>query len=130
MLAPRSILTCCQKYPVSAYCLLTFSVTWGLEYFYTLVKAGNDLPSYNFSLLAQYGPSLSAVFLIAFTEGREGLRRTVKSMLHWCVGPWWMLLAFVFEPVLFLTFTLFYWVRYNQLPVASGFTLASSMASL
>jgi membrane protease YdiL (CAAX protease family) len=129
MPAHRSILTFCQKYPVTAYCLLAFSITWGLKYLYALVKAGNVLPLFNFSLIAQYGPSLSAVFLIALTEGKEGLRRTVKSMLNWRVGPWWMLLAFVFEPVLFLTFTLFYWVRYNELPIVSGFTLTSSIAS-
>jgi hypothetical protein len=97
----------CCRYPVMAYCLLAFAITWGLKYSYALVKAGYGIPAFNFGLIAQYGPSLSAVFLIALTEGREGLRRTGQSLVNWRVGPLWILLAAGFEPVLFLSITAF-----------------------
>lgn len=126
----ESILTQCRKYPVTAFCLLTFAITWGLKYVYALVRTGNDLPPFNFSLIAQYGPSLAAVLLIALTDGKEGLHRTVKSMLNWRVGFRWILLASVFELLLFLTFTFLYWTRYSELPVPSGFSPALSIASL
>ena len=120
----------CCKYPVMAYCLVAFAITWGLKYSYALVKAGYGMPAFNFSLIAQYGPSLSAVFLIALTEGREGLRHTGQSLLNWRVGPLWILLAAGFEPVLFLTITALYWVQYGGFPSVSAFTILSGVASL
>ncbi len=119
----------CKKYPVTAYCLITFLITWGLKYVYALVKVGNNLPYFNFSLIAQYGPSLSAVFLIAITEGREGLHRTVQSMFNWRVGTWWILMALAFEPVMFLTITILYWFWHGGFPATDSFTIVSGILS-
>jgi membrane protease YdiL (CAAX protease family) len=120
----------CREHPLTAYCLLAFAITWGLKYAYALVKADYGMPAFNFSLIAQFGPSLSAVFLIALTEGREGLRRTGQSLLNWRVGPGWILLAAGFEPVLFLSITLLYWVNYGAFPATSAFSILAGVGSL
>ena len=112
-----------------AYCLLVFSITWGLKYWYAMVRTDNYLPPFNFSLIAQFGPSLAAVFLISITKGMDGIRRTVKSILNWRVNPWWTLLAFSFEPALFFSFTLFYWIKFGQFLYVNGSSLASSIAA-
>ncbi len=120
----------CRKYPVGVYCLLAFLITWGMKYWYALARADNTLPSFNFSLLAQAGPSLSALVLIALTEGRSGLRRTVQSILNWRVGFGWILLALLFEPVLFFTITILYSLWHPEFQLPSGFSLLSAATSL
>ncbi|HEX7401990.1 MAG TPA: type II CAAX endopeptidase family protein [candidate division Zixibacteria bacterium] len=88
------------------------------------------MPVFNFALFAQFGPSLAAIFLIASYEGKEGLKRTLKSIINWQVGWGWILLAASFELVLFLGFTGIYWYRYKELQVMSGFNLATGITSL
>jgi membrane protease YdiL (CAAX protease family) len=129
MLTNKSIPRLVQKYPVTAYCLLAFLITWGSKYWYALVRTDGYLPPFNFSLIAQFGPSLAGVFLISLTEGVEGIRHTVKSMLNWHVKPGWILLAFGFEPMMFFSFTLLYWLKYGEFLNVSGATLASSIAA-
>ena len=44
MLANKSITRLVQKYPATVYCLLVFLITWGLKYWYALVRTENYLP--------------------------------------------------------------------------------------
>ena len=94
-----------------------------------MVRTDNYLPPFNFSLIAQFGPSLAAVFLVSITEGIDGIHRMVKSILNWRVNPWWILLAFGFEPALFFSFTLFYWIKFGQFLRVNESSLASSIAA-
>ena len=130
MFANKSIPRLVQKYPITAYCLLTFMITWGLKYWYALVRTNSYLPPFNFSLIAQFGPSLAGVCLISLTEGREGIWHAIKSILNWHINPWWVLLAFGFEPVLFFSFSFLYWLKYGKFLYDSGATLASSIAAI
>jgi len=123
------ILRLVQKYPVMAFCLLTFSITWGLKYWYALVKTDDYLPPFNFSLIAQFGPSLTAVLLISITKGMDGIHRTVKNILNWRVNPWWILLAFAFEPALFFSFTFFFWIKHGKFPLGGGVLFISNIAA-
>ena len=75
-----------RKYPVITYCFLTFAITWGLKYLYASIKAAQGMPAFNIALIAQFGPSLAAIFLIASYEGKEGLKQTLKSIINWQVG--------------------------------------------
>ena len=111
------------------FCLLTFSISWGLRYWYALVRTDNYLPPFNFSLIAQFGPSLTAVFLISITKGMDGIHHTVKNILNCRINPWWILLAFAFEPVLFFSFTLFFWLKYGRFPLEGGASLVSNIAA-
>ena len=128
MIARQSVLHFIKKHPVKVYCLLAFSITWGLKYWYALVRMDNYVPPFNFGLIAQFGPSLAAIFLIALTEKMNGLRRTVISILNWRVNPWWILMAFGFEPALFFSFTLLYWIKYGKFPHAIESTFNSGIA--
>ncbi len=119
----------CLTYPVSAYCLIAFAITWGLKYSYAVTVSAFGMPAFNFSLIAQYGPSLSAVALIALTEGPEGLRRTGQSLLNWRVGTRWLLLAAGFEPVMFLAITLLCWTQQGGLPSMSAPSFLAALVS-
>jgi len=129
MLANKSITRLVQKYPVTVYCLLVFLITWGLKYWYALVRTDNYLPHFNFSLIAQFAPSLVGIFLISLSERMEGIRNLIKSIFNWHVNPWWILFAFGFEPLLFFSFTLLYWLRYGEFLYPSRATLSSSIAA-
>lgn len=125
----KSIRSLIQRYPVIIYCVLTFSITWGLKYWYSLVRTDNYIPPFNFSLIAQFGPSISAVILIAFSEGYPGIRRIGKSIRSIPANPKWMLMAFIFEPVIFLSITVFYWLRYQDLTIDGSYTWISAILS-
>jgi hypothetical protein len=129
MLANKSIPRLVQKYPVTIYCLLVFLITWGLKYWYALVRTDSFIPLFNFSLIAQFAPSLVGIFLISLTEGMEGIRNIIKSILNWHVNPWWILFAFGFEPLLFLLLALLYWLRYDEFLYTNRATLTSSIAA-
>jgi hypothetical protein len=104
-------------------------ITWGLKYWYALVRTYSFLPPFNFSLIAQFAPSLVGIFLISLTEGMQGIRNIIKSILNWHVNPWWILFAFGFEPLLFFSFTLLYWLRYDEFLYISRTALTSSIAA-
>jgi uncharacterized protein len=115
---------------VTAYCLLAFLITWGSKYLNSIIVTGNDLPAFNISLIGKFGPSIAAVILIALTEGKIGLRRTVQSMLNWRVGARWILMAALFEFVMFSSFVLLYWIRYDAFPALNGAAIVSGTFSL
>lgn len=125
-----SIAGWCRKHPVIAYCLLAFSITWGIKLWYASVTASGNRPAINFGLIASYGPSLAAVILIALTQGSAGLRRTAQSMVHWRVGTRWLLLAALFEFVLFLSITLLYFLTHPEAPLPGGVAIVSGMVSV
>lgn len=120
----------CCRYPFTTYCVFTFVITWGLKYVYTSVTTGNNLPSFNFSLIAQYGPSISALFLIGITEGKEGYTRMLHSIVNWKVGAKWMFIAIAFEPIIFFSITLLHSFLYTgSLPI-TGTTIFIASSSL
>ena|GEM_PF-6903979 len=94
------------------------------------MQAGTGARFDHFSLIGQFGPSLAAIFLIASTEGSEGLRCIVKSTFNWRVGTGWILLALTFEFFLFLAFTLLHWITYNEFPITNGFIPVAGITAL
>jgi membrane protease YdiL (CAAX protease family) len=119
-----------KKYPVLIYCLLAFSISWGFKYLYTLTISNSNLPIFNVGLIAQFGPSIAAIILIILSEGNEGLKRIIKSLTFWRTGFWWLLLAIFFEPILFFTITIFYWLSNGDINVNEGFILIPGILSL
>jgi membrane protease YdiL (CAAX protease family) len=51
-------------------------------------------------------------------------------LLNWRVGPWWILLAAGFEPILFATISTLYWIQYGGVPALSVFTVLAGVVSL
>jgi membrane protease YdiL (CAAX protease family) len=120
-----------RKFPVAAFCLITLSITWGLKYAYALVNIEPGTPSFNFSLIASWGPSLAALLLVGVTEGASGFRKIWHSLIRWRVGTRWLCMAAFFEPVLFGLITLAYVIRSGGLPdLSGGSTLPVAIASL
>ena len=102
-----------KNYPVITYCVLTFLITWGLKYIYSVIKTGSGIPAFNFSLIAQFGPTIAALTLIAATEGVHGFQKIIKSLVNWRIGFWWISLAIFFEPLMFLIIAVLYLINYD-----------------
>lgn len=123
----RSISDICKEYPVVSYCLVAFIITWGLKYLYCMAKIDNEMPSFNFSIFAQFGPSLAALILIGLIDSKNGFDRILKSLINWRVGIGWIVLAISFEFVMFLGITLVFWFIYGSLPMDRKFNFISDL---
>ncbi len=114
-----------KRYPVISFCALTFSITWGLKLLYALFRSKYGLPSFNFGLIASFGPSISALLLVLASQGKSGLNLMIRRLIDWHIGKGWILLAFLFEPLIFLSITCGYLLMHNELPVSDSFSYAS-----
>ena len=119
----------CGAHPVVAYCLLAFTITWGSKLLYAWVRARWGMPVFNFGLVAQFGPSIAAFFLIGLTEGREGLRRTCGSLVGWRVGAGWLAFAALFEFSIFFGISALYRLQCGPFP-AGEVAVASAVWGL
>ena len=119
-----------RQYPVLLYCLLALSITWGLKYLYALASPQPAMIPFNFSLFAAWGPSLAALLLITFSEGKPGLLRLLQRLIQWRIGGRWLLFAVFFEPVLFISITAAYWLWFGSLPMPTGKGLMAATFSL
>ncbi|MHC1702932.1 MAG: CPBP family intramembrane glutamic endopeptidase [Tenuifilaceae bacterium] len=112
-----------NRYPVIIYCLIAFSITWGLKLLYVWYKGKFGIPLLNFSLLASFGPTISALVLVRVTEGIDGIVRIFRSLVDIRVGIGWILLAALYEPIIFGSITLGYWLFYGTFPTTVGISL-------
>jgi uncharacterized protein len=119
-----------QQYPVLLYCLLALTMTWSLKYLYALASPKPGMIPINFSLLASWGPSLAALLLISLSEGKAGLLCLLKRLVQWRIGNRWLLFAIFFEPVLFFSLTLAYWLHNGYLPLPNRTSLVASLFGL
>jgi len=118
-----------KKYPVLAYCFFTFLVTWGIKVLYASITMQYGMPAINFGLLASFGPFISAIFLIGTTEGKEGLGVIYRSMTVWRDNVGWIVLAALFEPILFFSITFVYRLYYGTFPESTVGALFPSIIS-
>jgi membrane protease YdiL (CAAX protease family) len=76
-------------------------LTWG---YFWLIWAPLRLPD-SLIALGGFGPAASAFLMLASTEGKPGVVRLLRSIVHWRVGAPWYLAALLGLPVLnFLAF--------------------------
>jgi len=82
-----------SKYPLFTFFFLAFLFTWIAV---TPLLLDPSLPIQLFQILgALVGPTLSAVIVIAATQGRKGLRTFFKRYLQWREGfVWWLFVLF------------------------------------
>ena len=81
--------------------LFSFVLTWG---YFWLIWAPLRLPD-SLIALGGFGPAASAFLMLASTEGKPGVLRLLRSIVHWRVGAPWYLVALLGLPVLnFLAF--------------------------
>jgi uncharacterized protein len=98
-----------SKYPVGAYFALTFAISWGGAIL-AIGPGGMEGsaptadPRFAFAVVAMLaGPSVSALLLTAFLEGRDGIRALRSRVLEWRVGARWHAVALLAAPLLWVT---------------------------
>jgi membrane protease YdiL (CAAX protease family) len=67
-----------KRYPLLIFFILAYALSWWL------VPLGGLLP---------YGPLLAAIIVLAFSQGKAGLKVLFSQMAHWRVGWIWYLIA-------------------------------------
>jgi len=78
-----------RKNPVPAFFLLTFAIAWSFWLPLGFLVPENPL----LSLPGAWAPTISALTLIGLTEGKDGVRKFLKRLLHWRVGLRWYLVV-------------------------------------
>jgi uncharacterized protein len=80
---------------------LAFMWSWAFWLLSPLLKATSTIAATLLFFIGGFGPSLSAVAVVAHHSGRSGLLRWMKRCLQWRVGWRWMVFALLF-PVGFM----------------------------
>jgi membrane protease YdiL (CAAX protease family) len=75
----NSIIAFVKRHPLITFFILTYSLTWA---FVPLV--GMNIPQM---------PLVAAVIVLAFSEGKAGLKALLRQATHWRVGWIWYLIA-------------------------------------
>jgi hypothetical protein len=97
-----------RRYPVPAYCVLTFAISWG---WIVAVVAPSGFPvqadAFERLMLFVYpamfvGPCLAGLLLTGLVAGRAGLRELWSQLLRWRVGVRWYAAALLTAPILIL----------------------------
>jgi membrane protease YdiL (CAAX protease family) len=78
-----------RKNPIPGFFVLTFVLAWS----FWLPLGWLAPENYWLSLPGAWTPTISAVVLTALTEGRGGLSRFLKKVVHWRVGLQWYLVV-------------------------------------
>ncbi len=81
---------------------LAFIWSWGLGYAAAHAKALYPVLSASLMMASGFGPSLSAVAVVAFFSGRAGLRNWLSRALNWRARWQWLWLAFFAAPLVML----------------------------
>jgi uncharacterized protein len=84
-----SLLNWLKKNPVPAFFVLTFAIAWSIWLPLGFLVPENPL----LSLPGAWAPTISALILIGLSEGRSGVSRFLKKILHWRVRLQWYLVV-------------------------------------
>lgn len=100
--SPSPLVMSMQRHPLVWFFGLTMGLTWMYQF---LIFGAFRLPLF-WQIPVGFVPTLTALFLIARTSGRAGIRDTVQHCFHWRTGWPWYLVVFGSLPVLMLVCTL------------------------
>ncbi len=111
-----------QSHPLLAFYLLTLAVTWS---FWIPVAASSRplLPAHMPPLLlvaGAFGPSLSAIVLVAVEQGGAGIRRLLRPLLKWYVGAGWYLVVFLLPAAVYVSAIALYILLGGAIPSYTG----------
>jgi membrane protease YdiL (CAAX protease family) len=103
--APTTMTTLIRRHPVASYFLLAIIVSWGGILAIVLPgpipapasDAERQFPAVYLAMLA--GPTLAALAVIAFVDGRAGFRELGKRLLAWRADARWYAAALLVAPV-------------------------------
>lgn len=109
-----------KRHPLLLFFVLAFALTWPLLIAEALGSRGIlsfRLP-FPFLLFMAYGPTIAALLVTGFNEGRHGIAALLKQFLRWPVGIQWFLIAiFGMAGLFFLGYQISIWLGYAQPPV-------------
>src|SRR5450432_1977054 len=96
-----------QKYPVSAFFTMTFTLSWLGAFIVVAPKlfSGQTITTMDCILMFPVmilGPAISSIVLTKINDGKTGLRNLLSSMAKWKVQVKWYLLALLIPPSLIL----------------------------
>ena len=97
-----------KKYPTPSFFLLTFLVAWCIW-----LPVGFLAPEYLLLVVipGAWAPSLASFFLTWLIDGREGIRRFLRRVVHWRVGfRWYLVVLFGIAFIAFLAQGLNTWL--------------------
>lgn len=92
-----------KQHSVMAYFALAYALSWAIEIPLAASAHGwlhTPVPP-ALHYLASFGPMLSALIVTAATEGRQGIRQLLASLLKWRVGLGWILFSILSPIALF-----------------------------
>lgn len=78
-----------RKNPILAFFALTFVIAWSIWLPLGILAPEKVL----LTLPGVWAPTLSALILIGLSEGRNGVKKFLKKVLHWRVGLRWYLVV-------------------------------------
>jgi membrane protease YdiL (CAAX protease family) len=120
-----------RRSPVAAFFILAYGLSWLFMGLGLWLLNGNAILTWSGAIM----PALSAILVLAITEGREGLTQLLKRLIMWRVGIQWYLVALLGPLAIVVTALPFHaWLGGRTLPPLSpGFwsqTLPSAIISL
>jgi uncharacterized protein len=114
-----------RRYPLTAFFLLTYALTWP----YMIVDAlgSHGVLPFRLPMLlwipAGYGPTFAALIVTATLDGKTGIRTLLRRLLIWRVGwPWYALALFgsvILSAITIILYGLLTGIL-PQLPMLSG----------
>lgn len=96
------------RHPVFAYYLLTFAISWGGILF--VVGGPGGIPGSASDLqrlmplaipFMLFGPTIAALAMIGFVDGRPGYRQLLSRLITWRVGARWYAFALLTAPIVY-----------------------------
>ncbi len=111
-----------KKRPLLTFFLIAFGLSWGLGWAYSALpiqtrgRIGEVTETHPLYYLATYTPAISAVIVLAVTQGRAGLGAYFRRFLHWRVGWRWYAVVFLGVPSLSLLALLINLAAGDRLP--------------
>lgn len=115
------------RHQLVAFVALAYGITWGLKLIHVALTADGELPAFNVTLAGQFGPLLAVLLVLPPCYGKDGLKRIGARLLD-LRGLWgWLVLAFLFEPVIFLGITAAHKLTGGDMGVPADFSLIQSM---
>lgn len=92
------------------FCFLAYIFTWFWIFVYSVGQA-NLIPvkisKVFINLFGAFGPSIAGIIIIYLYFGKEGIKKTIKSLLNFHINIKWYLIAIFFELVIFAVIVLF-----------------------
>lgn len=105
--ATRGVAAWFQRHPLWGYGLLAYGISWLLLLGALVAIQFDFLPADSpimgvANQVAVFGPTLAALLVIAFTQGRNGVGQWLRTLVQWRVGIHWYLFVLVGIPLLML----------------------------